>query len=136
MSWESQWVAQFLKRELTPFHCDAVTLICRAKRCGPYDFATTFRRANWEYGLGVSFIVKGCFSTFDSDGLTRLVIGAHDRCIRVQVEGCGPNLMRICMWPRKSREGQLFERHPTLEQAAASIRPSAEELQMRSQEAH
>lgn len=126
MSWQSEWVERHLKREMTEFQHDAVTLICEAMRCGPYDFAGTFRRAIWEYGKGVSFVVRSYFATYDCDGLTRLVVGAHDRCIRVEVEGCGPKMLRVSMWPRNGREGRLYERHPTLEQAAASIRPKPE----------
>lgn len=72
------------------------------------------------YGLGWAMSHFGCLSTFDSDDLTRLVLLAHDRCIRVQVEQGGPNRLRIAVWKR-GREGQFCERHPTIEQAIAAF---------------
>lgn len=118
----ADWVARHLKRELTPFQRAAIELLCAAKRCGPYDFPGTFERADWEHGKGVSFVVRGHLATVDADGLTRLVVLAHDRMIRVSVSGCGPSSMRIGMWPRQSREGPLAYKHPALEVAASQIR--------------
>jgi hypothetical protein len=115
-------VERHLKRALTPFQRAAVELLCAAKRSGPYDFPGTFECADWACGAGVSFVVRGHLSTVDADGLTRLVILAHDQMIRVSVAGCGPLSMRIGMWPRASREGGLGEKHPTLEAAATQIR--------------
>ena len=118
----ADWVQNHIKRELTPFQRGAVELICEAMQRGPYDFASTFRLAKWDYGLGVSFVIFGGLATFDSNGLTRLVIGAHDRCYRVDIEGCGPKRMRVSIWPREGREGAMHKRHPTMEQAIAQYR--------------
>lgn len=52
-------------------------------------------------------------STYDFDGLTRLVIGAHDAAIRVQIEPCNPRYLRISFHPRK-RSGSGPESHPTI----------------------
>jgi len=120
----AEWVERHINRTLTEFQGQAVAMLCDAMRCGPYDFASTFRRAKWEFGMGVSFIVRDDLSTFDADGLTRLVVGAHEQCIRVSVEGAGPRMLRISMWPRKGREGAMHERHPTIEQAVERIRAS------------
>ncbi len=68
------------------------------------------------YGLGWSMSHFGSLATFDGDDLTRLVLLAHARCIRVQIEQGGPNRLRIAIWKRE-REGSIFERHPTIEQA-------------------
>jgi len=76
------------------------------------------------YGPGWSISHFGPLATFDSDDLTRLVFLAHDRCIRVQVEQGGPNRIRIAIWKRV-REGCLYERHPTIEQALKSFRKEA-----------
>jgi hypothetical protein len=61
-------------------------------------------------------------ATFDSDRLTRLVIAAHDHCVRVAIEPSGPGLVKICLWPRNGREGRMFERHPTIEEAISALR--------------
>lgn len=127
MTFAADWVQSYTGRTLTDFQRSAVEILCAFKGCGPYDFGGTFRRADWEHGHGVSFVVRGHFATFDGDGLTRLVVLAHDRCIRVEIEGCGPGLIRVSMWPRKGREGRMHERHPTLEGAAEKIRPEVKE---------
>lgn len=61
-------------------------------------------------------------STFDLDGLTRLVIAAHDQCLRASVTSSGPRLVKIMLHDRKGRDGKMSERHPTMEQAILSIR--------------
>lgn len=117
------WVERRTGRSLTEFQAAAVCLLCDAMRCGPYDFPTVFDRAQWDYGQGVSFVVRGDFSSYDTDGLTTLVLGAHDRAIRVEVSGhrTGPGHLRITMHPR-SRDGTQGARHPTVESMLAARR--------------
>jgi hypothetical protein len=73
------------------------------------------------YGEGWSMSHFGSLATFDTDELTRLVLLAHARCIRVQVEQGGPNRLRIAIWKRE-RVGRFSERHPTIEQAIEAFR--------------
>ncbi len=68
------------------------------------------------FGEGWSMSHIGGLATFDSDELTRLVFLAHDRCIRASVESGGPNWIRIAIWKRE-RDGPMWARHPTIEQA-------------------
>jgi len=56
-------------------------------------------------------------STFDGDGLTRLVFLAHDMCFRASVQPSGPRRVKICIWKRDGRSGRMCQRHPTLNQA-------------------
>jgi len=63
-------------------------------------------------------------ATFDYDGLTRAVVMAHDRCIRFEVSPSGPGMICLLVHKRHSREGSMFERHPTLEEHVAQIRSS------------
>lgn len=121
MSTRADWVARFLKRELTPFQREAVELLCDAQRCGPYDFTSTWKSADWECGRGVMFIVRAQWSTYDTDGLTLLVVGAHDRCIRVEIEGCAPGYLRVYMHPRTRDGDQQGTRHPSIEEALAKM---------------
>lgn len=125
----ADWVERHLSCKLTPFQRQAVGLICDAMRCGPYDFSGTFRRANWWYGLGVAFTIPRPLATFDVDGLTRLVIGAHDLAIRVEIEAVAPRYMRVCMWPRHYRSGEMHKRHPTIETAIRDYRRESGPLQ-------
>lgn len=64
----------------------------------------------------------GMLATADSDILTRLVISAHDQCIRVQIQSSGPRLVKIVLSPRHGRIGPFSEIHPTIEQAIEKIR--------------
>lgn len=68
----------------------------------------------WGYGWFVSHY--GTLSTFDFDALTRLVFMAHDKCIRVEVGASGPRRVKIMIHKRR-REGDMMERHPTIETA-------------------
>ena len=63
-------------------------------------------------------------STYDFDLLTRLVIAGHDECVRVTITNSGPRMVKIQLWPRFKREGSVTERHPTIDQAIASLRSS------------
>lgn len=58
----------------------------------------------------------GEISTFDFDELTRLVFGAHDFCLRVEIKQGGPNRLKIRVTDR-TREGLVYDRHPTLQEA-------------------
>lgn len=113
----AQWVENLVKRPLTDFEQRAVVLLCRSMHCGPYDFYRTFEKADWQYGRGVRFVLDHHrLATFDMAGLTTLVIGAHDECIRIEIRPVNFRNIAICMWPRK-RVGSISERHPTIEQA-------------------
>lgn len=77
---------------------------------------------------GEGWMVKdhsGELATFDHNMLTRLVIMAHDYCCRVSISPHGPGRMKICVWRRFGREGHIFDRHPTMEQAIERHRDAA-----------
>jgi hypothetical protein len=63
----------------------------------------------------------GGLATFDFDTLTRLVIAAHDHCVRVEVTHSGPKMVKIYISQRE-REGDGFVRHPTIEEAIQTFR--------------
>lgn len=64
---------------------------------------------------------KGGMSTFDYDQLTKLVIMAHEKCIRVELIPIRNGIMKIAIWQRL-RSGMMHERHPSIEQAIESYR--------------
>ena len=72
-------------------------------------------------GHGWSVSHFGDLSSWDADALTRLVLLAHERCVRVEVSQGGPNRLRIAIWGRE-RAGGIAERHPTIEQAVEHFR--------------
>ncbi len=59
----------------------------------------------------------GQISTYDFDELTRLVLAAHEYCIRVSIQSSGPRMVKIVLHPRTCREGDVYDRHPTIEEA-------------------
>lgn len=73
------------------------------------------------FGEGWSIIHPGDCSTYDFNFLTRLVFLAHDMAVRVSIMQGGPNALKIAIWQRQ-REGRLFERHPTIDEALVNWR--------------
>lgn len=78
-------------------------------------------KAKWSSERYIEIWTSRTLSTYDFDELTRLVFLAHDMCIRVEIRNHGPNRLKLMFHPRK-REGNIAERHPTLEQAVAKWR--------------
>lgn len=66
----------------------------------------------------------GSLATYDSNLLTRLVLGAHGYCLRVDISPGGPNRLKIWLHPRKGREGNMYERHPDIQTAIDQWRGS------------
>ena len=74
-------------------------------------------------GIALNTTNSNMFATYDFDGLTRAVVMAHDRMIRFEIAPSGPGMLKLVLFKRHKREGDLMrERHPTLEDAAALIR--------------
>ena len=62
------------------------------------------------------------FSTYDFNNMTRIVFLAHDRMVRVELGSSGPGLIKFILHKRKKREGQMHERHPSIEDALSDWR--------------
>lgn len=78
----------------------------------------------YAWGTGIKCAVwGGKLATFDFDYLTRLVVLAHDRCVRVEVVSSGPGHVGLELHKRFGRDGGVSERHPTMEQAIERVRP-------------
>jgi hypothetical protein len=77
-----------------------------------------------EWGEGWYVINSGDLATFDGDVLTRLVILAHDRLVRVSVSSAGMR-QRIEIHQRTARTGSVWDRHPTIETAIENWRKYA-----------
>lgn len=121
----ADWVEENYKLQLNEFQRKAVRLLCRGMRCGPYDLDRTFKTAEWggdHYARFVVYARGGRLCTIDGDGLTRLVIGAHEEMIRVDVSPHTFHHLEIMMHQRHSRESGIGVRHPTIEQAVDSYR--------------
>ena len=68
------------------------------------------------------FQLFGSLATFDSEKLTKLVVLAHDRYLRVDIGAAGKGKLELMFHLRKTRTGDLMRRMPTMEQHLADIR--------------
>ncbi|MEO8277427.1 MAG: hypothetical protein ABI639_14530 [Thermoanaerobaculia bacterium] len=55
-------------------------------------------------------------ATFDYDLLTRLVVAAHDQCVRLSICPSGPGRIQLFLCARTVRKGRMCERHPTMQE--------------------
>lgn len=60
-------------------------------------------------------IPRGTLATYDDDKLTRIVIASHKYGIRAEIDNHGMRGLKILLHNRVSREGRMFDRHPTIE---------------------
>lgn len=75
-------------------------------------------RTQWDSDKHIFIIIRDWeLSTWDFDKLTKLVILSHDYCVRIAIEAVAPGYVKISFWNRKSREGSISSRHPTIEEA-------------------
>jgi hypothetical protein len=90
---------------------------------GIYHMPTNILRAKWDDPRFVEVILFARpISTFDDDSLTRLVVGAHDLCLRVEIQGASPHCLRL-WFSERSREGRdIYHYHPTIEEAVQRVR--------------
>ena len=83
------------------------------------------RRVETAGPRGITCCIFGGIATYDFAQLTALVVLAHDRCIRVEINGAAPNYLRLLIHRRYGRTGDsAWERHPTLEEHVQRLRPS------------
>jgi hypothetical protein len=108
--------------KLSDFQKKAVDILCASQGCGPYDLRC-WDKCEWDNPSHVRFVLfNPRLATFDGDGLTKLVILAHELMIRIEIQTVNFNYMAIAMHKRKTREGSISERHPTIETAIESCR--------------
>lgn len=100
----------------------AIEILCVAFRTGVYNLAVNWNKVKWQFGSGIRFTVcTSGLATYDSDELTNLVLLAHRECIRISISAAAPKYLYIEMHPRTSRDGSMFQRHPTIETAIAAM---------------
>lgn len=79
-------------------------------------------KVDWGNDCHIEFVYRGHLATVDDSMLTVLVVLAHDRMLRVAVEGKANGYLELTFHQRKNRDGQYHERHPFIEQHIAKIR--------------
>jgi hypothetical protein len=116
---------KFVAPQLGEFHRRCCAILSKAFRTGVYNLSIKWEKAEFRSVdhpfMTVTIYAGGGISTWDFDPMTRLVIAAHDECIRIDVEPVAHNYLRIYMHQRQ-REGGMSSRHPTIEQAVEAYR--------------
>lgn len=80
-------------------------------------------KVSWDNEIYISIIVEDAsFATYDFNRLTKLVVLCHDKCMRCEIHGKGPGYIELIFHKRKCRDGQIYERHPTIEDHVKLIR--------------
>ena len=118
----ADYIRRYVEPEISEFGV-AVADFLDAFYGGIHHLATTtLRKMEWKAQDYIAMCVYGGLSTCDFDELTRLVILAHDRCIRVEVEAAAPKYLRLIFYKRRREPSAPARHHPTLEEAVTRIR--------------
>lgn len=108
----------YLKRaDMTPAQVECFDLLCDVFH-GEHHAPEV--RA---FGRGIrGSVYAGQMATYDFNYLTRLVILAHDRCIRAELVAGAPGRVGVALFKRHGRPGDIMSSHPTIEKAIADCR--------------
>lgn len=119
----SDWIKGSMKKEMSPLGEAAANLLGDVF-LGIYHMDTSLlKKVDWtdKYYIIVP-IWSSALSTVDNNELTRLVVLAHDRMMRVDVMPHAFRYMKLGISQRTVREGDLSERCPTMERHIQIIR--------------
>jgi hypothetical protein len=86
------------------------------------------RAVDWSDAEYIEVPINASLCTVDFDHLTRLLVLAHDRMIRVDINGRARGWLLVKFHQRHSRTGQMSQRYPTLEDHAAALRAHYEQV--------
>jgi hypothetical protein len=119
------WLKSHSKaKEVSPFGESVACLLGDLYR-GIYhinDSALFHKRVEWHSNHHIEIVLGGVMASFDGNLLTRLVVLAHDRCIRVSVSAASPDYFRLLFHPRVRSSKLNTAKHPTLEEHIEWIR--------------
>jgi hypothetical protein len=102
-------------------HAEAVEFFSDLYRGSHHIPGSKYKGENVKpYGHGWTITTHEDLSSFDWDILTRLVLMAHDRAVRVEVSPA-MRYLRISIWQRV-RDESTMTGHPTIETAIAGHR--------------
>jgi hypothetical protein len=87
------------------------------------------QRTNWANQHFIEIEVKDGWSTYDSSDLTWLLVLCHELALRVEIFApkqryAKPPYLRL-LFTQRDRRGDLFSRHPTIEEAVVNVRKYA-----------
>ena len=91
---------------------------------GVWNIPVKFDKVQWGMA-STKFNVASRFASCDFDHLTRLVLAAHERCVRVEIKPCNFQYLTVTMWTRGKRSARYHDIHPTIEASIADYRKPA-----------
>jgi hypothetical protein len=116
----SKWLRSAGVKEISPVGIKVAGLLDQLA-LGIYHLDNP-QKVDWSNPRYIAVKWFGSMATFDFNQLTRLVVLAHDMCIRADIAGLSRNYLQITFHPRTLREGRMSERHPTLEEHIQQLR--------------
>lgn len=123
--WKDWWLVARFKESYphdipTPGHLQAMAAIVDGLG-SPWNIPTNWGRCRWYHTVkgAISLVYRRHLASYDHDHLTRLVIAAHRHSVRVEIEPCNMQTLRITFWPRDGDAKDAFERHPSSSDLAA-----------------
>lgn len=120
----ADWIHRTLGKELSPFAVEVADLIGTLVH-GIYHVSAEVKKIDWSNTYWIEWRTHMTFASTDFAALTELVVLAHDRCIRVNIEPCSRTTLRILFTPRKRKrdpDDYSVSLHPTLEENMERIR--------------
>lgn len=118
----ADWVKSTLKVEMSPLGEEVADLLGQLYQ-GIYHINYAVLRTDWNNPYWIEVVVRDSpFATFDYGLLTLFVLLCHDKCIRGQISVANFGKFRLMFHKRSSREGDLGERHPTMEKHISILR--------------
>lgn len=81
----------------------------------------SLKKAHWQGNGYVEITINESLATYDYDRLTQLVVLCHDGAVRMEISAVRAARLRL-IFHKRQREGRLFDRHPTIEDAVKAIR--------------
>lgn len=117
----ANWIQDSQKKALSDFGVQVADLIGQLTS-GIYHVADEVRKVDFESDYYIEWRTRWPLATTDSDGLTQLVVLAHDRCIRVEIAACSQWTVKVLFTPRVRGDQHWSRTHPDIEPHVQAIR--------------
>jgi hypothetical protein len=124
----ADWIRRNYKCEMSPLGVEVANLLGDVYG-GIYhlDFCP-LGKVNWSDPFFIRFLLGRGESTFDGGEMTALVVLSHDRMIRIEINPCNFRYLELLFHKRKSRDGDISQRMPTIEDHIALIRKYSDRI--------
>jgi hypothetical protein len=84
-------------------------------------------KVDWTNNDWIRISIFGGLNSYDDDKLTRLVVLAHDRCLRLEINPCNFNHLEL-LFHQRDRVADFYHRMPTMEDHLELIRKNHERV--------